>query len=72
MAGNGSKLMRGASVLGKWYSINGELASSEDAEVMAARGLPFGDYWVARDFVRKLQTDSEIKPRQRIHLRAIH
>ena len=39
---------------------------------MAAKGLPFGDYWVASDFVLKLRTFSEIKPRQRIHIHALH
>ena len=53
---NGSKLTPAASaVFGEWYSINGGSASPEDGEVMAARGLPFGDYWVAGDFVLKLQ-----------------
>jgi hypothetical protein len=32
-----------------WYTINGEPASSDDAQVMAARGLPFADYWVRHD-----------------------
>ena len=68
---NGSKLTPAASaVFGEWYSINGESASPEDGEVMAAKGLPFGDYWVASDFVLKLRTFSEIKPRQRIHIHA--
>ena len=62
---NGSKLTPAASaVFGKWYSINGEFASPEDGEVMAAKGLPFGDYWVASDFVLKLRTFSEIKHRE--------
>ena len=40
---------------------------------MAARGLPFGDYWVASDFVRQLRTVSEIDPRRRVHIHtAIH
>jgi hypothetical protein len=43
-------------VFGEWYCINGVPASFEDAAVLAARGLPRGDYWVADDFVRKLRT----------------
>jgi hypothetical protein len=43
-------------VFGEWYFINGVPASLEDAEVLAARGLPRGDYWVTDDFVRKLRT----------------
>jgi len=31
------------------YSINGSPAPPEAAVVMAARGLPFGDYWVRND-----------------------
>jgi hypothetical protein len=49
-----------------WYFVNGVPASLEDAEVLAARGLPHGDYWVARDFIRKLRTLTEIQPRRRI------
>ena len=61
LASNGSELMPAAlAVFGfatvvsdakteESYSINGEPASPEDAEVMAARGLPFGDYWVRND-----------------------
>ena len=33
----------------EWYSINGVPASPEAAGVMAARGLPIGDYWVRND-----------------------
>jgi hypothetical protein len=33
----------------EWYSINGEPASPEEGGVMAARGLPLGDYWVRND-----------------------
>ena len=51
-------------VLAGWYFVNGVPASLEDAEVLAARGLPHGDYWVARDFVRKLRTTTEIKHRR--------
>jgi hypothetical protein len=51
-----------SAVFGKWYSINGKPSSAEDGGVMAARGLPFGDYWVASDFVRQLRTVSEIDP----------
>lgn len=61
-----------SAVFGKWYSINGELASPADAEVMAARGLPFGDYWVASDFVCKLRAASEIIPRRGIKMHTIH
>jgi hypothetical protein len=44
---NGTKLTPGASgVFGQWYSIHGKLASPEDAEVMAARGLPLGAHLV--------------------------
>ena len=53
-------------VFGEWYFINGVPASLEDAEVLAARGLPYGDYWVAGDFVRKLRTITEIRPRHHI------
>jgi hypothetical protein len=62
-----------SAVFGKWYSINGKPASAEDGGIMAARGLPFGDYWVSSDFVRRLRTVSEIDPRRtvRIHT-AIH
>ena len=56
-------------VFGEWYFINGVPASLEDAEMLVARGLPYGDYWVASDFVRKLRTITEIKPRRHI---AIH
>jgi hypothetical protein len=59
----------GSRGFGEWYFINGAPASLEDAEMLAARGLPHGDYWVARDFVRKLRAISESKPRRRI---AIH
>jgi hypothetical protein len=52
--------------LAGWYFINGAPASLDDAEVLAARGLPHGDYWVAREFVRKLRTTIEIKPRRHI------
>ena len=45
-------------IFGEWYSIDGEPASREDAAVMAARGLPYGDYRVANDFVRKLRAVS--------------
>jgi hypothetical protein len=54
---------------GEWYFINGVPASLEDAEMLVARGLPYGDYWVASDFVRKLRTITEIKPQRQI---AIH
>ena len=53
-----------STVFGEWYFINGAPASLEDAEVLAARGLPRGDYWVADDFVRKLRT---IRRRITIH-----
>ena len=56
-------------VFGEWYFINGVPASLEDAEMLVARGLPYGDYWVASDFVRKLRTITEIKPQRQI---AIH
>jgi hypothetical protein len=36
--------------------------------VLAAGGLPRGDYWVANDFVRTLRTITEIKARHRITL----
>ena len=61
VAGKGSKMTpAGLAVLGfataavaaeahDWYYINGQPASSEDALVMAARGLPFADYWVRND-----------------------
>jgi hypothetical protein len=42
--------------------INDAPASLEDAEVLAARGLPHGDYWVASDFVRELRAVVGIKP----------
>ena len=51
---------------GEWYFINGLPASLEDAEVLAARSLPHGDYWVARDFVPKLRTLTEIKFRSHV------
>ena len=53
-------------VFGEWYFINGVPTSLEDAEVLAARGLPHGDYWVAGDFVRKLRTITEIGSRRHI------
>lgn len=31
------------------YTINGQPAYSDGARVMAARGLPFADYWVRHD-----------------------
>jgi hypothetical protein len=52
--------------LAGWYFVNGVPASLEDADVLAARGLPHGDYWVARDFVRKLGTTTEIKHRRHV------
>ena len=61
-ANNALRLTSTASrVFAGWYFINGVPASLEDAEVLATRGLPHGDYWVARDFVRKLRTLTEIK-----------
>src|SRR4029077_837377 len=71
---SGWKLTPEASaVFGKWYSINGKPASTEDGGVMAARGLPCGGYWVASDFVRQLRTVSEIDPWRRVHIHtAIH
>ena len=60
-ASNGSKLTPAAlAVVGlatvaysakahEWYSINGVQAAPADAGVMAARGLPIGDYWVRND-----------------------
>jgi hypothetical protein len=56
-AGNGSRLTPAmlagfgfapavSAASGQEYSINGQPVSVEDAGVMAARGLPFGDYWV--------------------------
>jgi hypothetical protein len=71
---SGWKLTPEAStVFGKWYSINGKPASAEDGGVMAARGLPFGDYWVASEFARRLRTVYEIDPRLRVHIHpAIH
>jgi hypothetical protein len=71
---SGWKLTPEASAMfGKWYSINGKPASAEDGGVMAARGLPFGDYWVASEFVRRLRTVSEIDPWRRVHIHtAIH
>ena len=57
-----TRLTSTSSVFGEWYFINGAPASLEDAAVLAARGLPHGDYRVASDFVRKLRTISEIKP----------
>ena len=56
-------------VFGEWYFIDGVPASLEDGEMLVARGLPHGDYWVASDFVRKLRTITEIKPQRQI---AIH
>ena len=47
-------------VFAGWYFINGVPASLEDAEVLAARGLPRGNYWVANDFVRKLRTVTHV------------
>jgi hypothetical protein len=49
-----------------WYFINGAPASLEDGEVLAARGLPQEDYWVANDFVRKLRSVTELGPRRHI------
>jgi hypothetical protein len=49
--------------LAGWYFINGEPASLDDAEVLANRGLPHGDYWVASDFVCKLRAVTETKLR---------
>jgi hypothetical protein len=66
-ANNALRLTSTASrVFAEWYFINGLPASLEDAEVLATRGLPHGDYWVARDFVRKLRTLTEIKSRSHI------
>jgi hypothetical protein len=48
------------------YFVNGVPASLEDAEVLAERGLPHGDYWVAGDFLRKLRTITKLKHRQHI------
>ena len=45
-------------IFGEWYSINRAPASPEDAAVIVARGLPYGDYRVANDFVRKLRAAS--------------
>jgi hypothetical protein len=45
---------------GEWYFINGLPASLEDAEVLVARGLPRGNYWVANGFVRKLRTVTDV------------
>jgi len=59
-----------SAVFGEWYVINGKSASPEDAEVMAARGLPLGDYWVANDFVRKLRAVPGTELRRRNHIRA--
>jgi hypothetical protein len=53
-------------VFAGWYFINGVPASLEDAEVLAARGLPHGDYLVASDFVSKLRAVTEIKYRHHI------
>jgi hypothetical protein len=53
-------------VFAGWFFINGVPASLEDAEVLAARGLPHGDYWVASDFIRMLRAVTEIKPRRHI------
>jgi hypothetical protein len=58
----------GSAIFGEWYSINGRPASPEDTEVMAARGLPYGDYRVANDFVSMLRAVSEFGPRQRIRI----
>ena len=33
----------------EWYYINRRPASTDDARIMAARGLPFADYWVRND-----------------------
>jgi hypothetical protein len=44
-----------ARVFAGWYFINGAPVSLDDAEVLAANGLPYGDYWVASDFVRELR-----------------
>jgi hypothetical protein len=49
-----------------WYFINGAPLSLEDAEVLAVRGLPNGDYRVASDFVRKLRAITAIEPRRYI------
>jgi hypothetical protein len=51
------------------YFVNGAPALLEDAEVLAARGLPHGDYWVSRDSLRKLRTITELHHRHHI---AIH
>ena len=53
-------------VFGEWYFIDGVPASLEDGEMLVARGLPHGDYWVASDFVRKLRAITAIEPRRYI------
>jgi hypothetical protein len=53
-------------VFGERYFINGLPASLEDAQVLAARGLPRGNYWVANDFVRKLRTVTKVKARRHL------
>jgi hypothetical protein len=55
-----------SAVFGEWYFINGLPASLEDAEVLAARGLPRGNYWVANDFVRKLRTVTDVDALHRL------
>jgi hypothetical protein len=55
-------------VFAGWYFINGMPASLEDAEVLAARSLPHGDYWVGRDFVPNLRALTDIKSRSHINI----
>jgi hypothetical protein len=65
-ASNDSVTSTTARVFAGWYFINGAPTSVEDAEVLAASGLPHGDYWVASDFVRKLRAVTEMEPRRNI------
>jgi hypothetical protein len=49
VTGEGYETSPAALAILGWYTINGQPASSEDARVMAARGLTFADYWVRKD-----------------------
>ena len=72
-ARNTSKLAPAASAgCGEGYFLNGELASPEAAEVLVDKGLPFGDYWVASDFLRNLQMVCEARLRPTIRFHTIH
>jgi hypothetical protein len=72
-ARNTSKLAPAASAgCGEGYFLNGELASPEAAQVLVDRGLPFGDYRVASDFLWNLQTVCETRLRPTIRFHTIH